>query len=222
MYRKDYLATGHYYHVFSRSIAGFILFDKDKDFDRFIKLLDYYQYDKQFHKFSKFIKLDLKSQKKLILTYKKENQRLVKIIAFCVMPTHIHLLLKQEIDSGISEYIRRVLDSYSRFFNIKHRRKGPLWEGKFRNVLIDRDEQLLHLTRYIHLNPTSANLVKRPEDWLFSSYVEYINKIKNGICDFRKVLDIDAKTYQKFVNDRKNYQQELSKIKKTLIDNYTG
>jgi putative transposase len=79
------------------------------------------------------------------------------------MPTHIHLVLRQLKDGGISKFMSNILNSYSRYFNIKHNRKGPLWEGRFRKVLVGSDEQLLHLTRYVHLNPVTACLVDKPK-----------------------------------------------------------
>jgi putative transposase len=138
------------------------------------------------------------------------------------MPTHIHLILKQNKDSGITKYVSKLFDSFTRYFNIKYHRKGPLWEGHFKNIIIDTDEQLMHLTRYIHLNPDSAGLTNKPQDWQFSSYNEYIGNVSNKICDWQNILQINIEDYKKFVNNRIAYQKELSKIKKLLIENYSG
>jgi len=139
------------------------------------------------------------------------------------MPTHIHLVLKQVVDNGISKFMAKVLNSYSRYFNCRHHRKGHLFEGKFKNVLVKDDEQMLHLTRYFHLNPTTAGLVKKPEDWFHSSYSEYIGKNKeDSICDFKEIISIKPAQYRKFVHDRIDYQKKLSLIKHLLIDDYSG
>jgi putative transposase len=150
----------------------------------------------------------------------QEKERLVQIIAYCIMPTHLHLILKQLKENGISTFIGNVLNSYSRYFNTKYRRKGPLWEGKFKNVLVKTDEQLLHLTRYIHLNPSTAFLVDRPEEWLASSYQEYLLKVNNieRICKFEDVLEIEPSSYRKFIEDRISYQRELAVIKEMLLE----
>ncbi len=116
----------------------------------------------------------------------------------------------------------KILNSYTRYFNLTHKRKGPLWTGRFKNVAILRDEQLLHLTRYLHLNPVSANLVKRPDKWHFSSFIEYTGQEKDGMCQFQDLIQISSKTYRKFVFNRASYQKELSKIKRVLIEDYTG
>jgi putative transposase len=117
----------------------------------------------------------------------------------------------------------RVLNGYSRYFNTKHKRIGPLWSGRFKSVLITNDEQLLHLTRYIHLNPTSAGLVKKPGDWPHSSYKEYVDyKVKQRICKYKEVIEMSRKEYKKFTEDRKDYQREISVIKNLTIDDYSG
>ncbi len=135
------------------------------------------------------------------------------------MPTHIHLILKQLKQNGISKMLGDTLNSYSRYFNTRHQRKGPLWESRFHNVLIKTDEQLLHLTRYLHLNPVSASLCDNPKDWPYSSYHEYLRlKREFPICQFDELLDIQPEKYQQFVQERAGYQRVLSKIKELLLE----
>jgi putative transposase len=136
------------------------------------------------------------------------------------MPTHIHLVLKQLEDNAISVYMNNVLNSYTRYFNIRHKRKGPLWEGRFKKVWVVNDEQLLHLTRYIHLNPVTSNLIEKPEQWGASSYQEYLRsdqRLERVTC-FEDILDITPREYQEFVEEWKDSQQELKKIKDMLFD----
>ncbi len=146
----------------------------------------------------------------------KEN--LLEIIAYCCMPTHIHLILKQLKKGGISVFMSNVLNSYTRYFNNKTKRRGPLWESRFKNVEVTSDEQLLHLTRYVHLNPVTANLIEVPQAWNFSSYEEFLGEIKEGICNYSKFLDIDPDEYREFVNSQIDYQQELAKIKELCLE----
>lgn len=140
------------------------------------------------------------------------------------MPTHLHLTLFQNDKNGISKLMNNVLNSYTRYFNTRFKRKGPLWETRFKNLLVKSNDQLLHLTRYQHLNPVSAGLVNRPESWQWSSYREYIGEVKvdYSICNFEKLLDINPKEYQEFVNDRIAYQKELSRIKHLLLEEHSG
>jgi len=220
--RKNPLVAGEIYHIFTRSIADFKVFNETGDFERMKHLVRYYQV-KNDVKFSNFIDLKIVLKEgvdnslELLL---KDKEKLVQVIAYCLMQTHIHLILKQLAKNGIPKYMKDILNSYSRYFNIRHRRKGPLWESRFKSALVDSDEQLLHLTRYIHLNPSTAKLVEKPEDWKFSSYSEYLSRENNitSFCQFNDILDIEPTSYRRFVNDRISYQRELTKIKNLKID----
>lgn len=217
------LVTGEVYHVFTRSIASFKIFNTTVDFSRIKRMLQYYQLENQPDKFSRFLEIE-RTQKegfdKHFESLAKKGSKLVEIIAYCFMPTHLHLILKQLKDGGISIFMSNLLNSYSRYFNIKHKRKGPLWESKFKAVLVDSDEQLLHLTRYIHLNPVTACIVDKPQDWKDSSYSEYSLEggTANRICGYKDILDIEPLSYKKFVDDAISYQRHLADIKKLILE----
>jgi len=220
--RKDPLANDHYYHVFSRSIAKYFVFNDEEDFLRMIELFNLCRFLNFNYRYSMYSQLKPGMQKTVFDGLITENNLYVEIVAYCIMPTHIHLILKQVSDNGISKFMSKILNSYARYFNLKHHRTGHLFEGKFKDVEISKDEQLLHTTRYIHLNPTSADLVKKPEDWIHSSYNEYIQIDRDGLCEYQDLIDLSPAQYKKFTNDRKSYQKTLSLIKHILIDNYTG
>lgn len=216
---KQNPVTGEIYHVFTKSIAGFRIFNDADEFRRIKEISRYYQQKDVAIKFSRFKQL----QAELDIPVKPINseERIVNIIAYCFMPTHIHLILKQLEDNAISVYMNNVLNSYTRYFNIRHKRKGPLWEGRFKKVLVVNDEQLFHLTRYIHLNPVTSNLIEKAEQWgASSSYQEYLNKNPgpDRITFFEEILDINPAEYREFVEERKDYQQELKKIKDMLFE----
>ncbi len=223
MQRKEKLAVGEIYHIFSKSIADFKIFNSNGNVLRMKYMLKYYQVVDIPCRFSKFMELK-NIQKQGFIEYfnfvSKEKEKIVKIIAYCIMPTHIHLILKQLKENGISNFMGNILNSYSRYFNTKYKRKGPLWEGRFKNISVKTDEQLLHLTRYIHLNPVTARLIDKPENWQASSYNEYLenSSINERICEYDKILQIDRVSYKSFVKDRISYQRELNKIKKMLCE----
>ena len=214
--RKVQLFNGGVFHIYSRSIAEYKIFNVHSDFVRMKNLLVYYM-KKRPVSYSDFLALKPEMQKKVI---EESVENYVDIIAYCIMPTHIHLILSQTTDNGISKFMEKVLKSYSMYYNKKTRREGPLWSGKFRNVLVETNEQLLHLTRYIHLNPVTIYLVEKPEEWEYSSYREYIGEIegKKRICNFEKYLDIKIGSYRIFVEERKDYQRELQKIKHLMLE----
>ncbi len=221
-YRKDLLINDNYYHIFSRSIAKYVIFNNDQEYSRIINLISLLKYVDFDYSFSRFIILKSDQQLSIINKLKKQNKTFVEIIAYCIMPTHFHLILKQNTDFGIAKYMAKLLNSYSKYFNAIHNRVGPLWSGRFKNLKVTDDDQLLHLTRYIHLNPCSANIVNRPEHWEYSSYKEYINESDNRMCGFKDVINFELNQYKKFVENRKDYQQKISQIKNLLIDNYSG
>lgn len=185
-------------------------------------LLKYYQIRNE-TKFSDFLQLKevgLTGFDKFFEIISKDKEKIVQIIAYSLMPTHFHLILKQLEEKGISSYIGSILNSYTHYFNTKRGRKGPLWESKFKNVLVDKDEQLIHLIRYLHLNSTTALLTDKPEQWPYSSYNEYLSSSNetSSLCQYNDILDIKPSGHKKFVSDRIAYQRELAKIKNLLLD----
>ena len=182
------------------------------------ELLDFYRSVKPWTKFSwlkRFVKEGINST-----VEDRRGEKLVRIVAYCLMPTHIHLFLQQLTENGISLYMGRLLNSYARYFNLRHKRKGPLWEGRFKNVHVKTDEQALHLSRYIHLNPTSAMLVHKPQEWEFSSYPEYLSLVhpKEAICDYAGLLAVSPGHYKAFVERHQSDQRSLAMIKHLLVD----
>lgn len=216
-YRKDPLAVGETYHIYSRSISALTIFERISEYRRMREAIQYYQHGKP------PIRLAWKGRRKsetapspAKLSKTGNRPKLVQIICYCLMPTHIHLILRQLVERGISSYMALILNSYSRYFNTKNHRKGPLWEGRFRDVRITSDEQLLHLTRYIHLNPVTEYLVEAPEEWEFSSYREYVSTVDSPICEYGGLLSIESARYKLFVEDRVDYQRRLGDIKRLL------
>ena len=213
-----YFAAGSFYHIMTKSIAGYVIFREQKDFDRMRQLFVYYSYSDLPAKFSYYLKLKKTKKTKLKIDL-SDNKKIVDIVAYCIMPTHIHLLLVPLKENSVSVYMKNLLNSYTRYFNTKYNRKGPLWQGRFKSVFVESNKYLLHLTRYIHLNPTTAGLVESPEDWEYSSYKEYIEKTALKISNYKPYLDIDSYSYKEFVLSRRDYQRELSQIKHLLFKN---
>lgn len=212
---KDKIVTGEIYHIYNQSISDYKIFNNEAEFNRIIELIQYYQKERQPLSFGKFKEYD----KQHLITDILNEEKLVEIICHCPMPTHFHLALKQLKDQGISKFVNKVFNSYSHYFNIKHNRKGPLFAGRFKRVLVQTDEQLLHLTRYIHLNPVTAGLVDDPADWKYSSYKEYIGIVdEKAICEYKNILDIKPSSYKMFTENRIAYQKEIARIKNLMLD----
>ena len=139
------------------------------------------------------------------------------------MQNHFHFLLKQNVENGISLFLAQFQNSYTRYFNTKNRRQGHLLQGQFKAVRIEDDDQLLHVHRYIHLNPYVSYVVKdikELEEYKYSSFPEYLNREKNEICDKPIILSHfpTIKQYKKIITDQADYQRELGQIKHLVME----
>ena len=154
--RKLVFANDEIYHVFNRGVEKRPTFTDKRELSRALLTLDFYRFAKPPVKLSKFLVIPKDQQKKFLENLKKEFEKLIEIICFCLMPNHFHFMLKQKLDNGISTFVSNFTNSFTRYFNTKHERIGPLFEGIFKAVRIESEEQLIHTSRYIHLNPVSS------------------------------------------------------------------
>lgn len=209
--RNPPLIVDAVYHIYNRGSEKRRIFDNTSDYQRFLKTLQYYQqegFKPRFSHFNRFKTLQIDPSKKI-----------VEILCFCLMPNHFHFLLKQLKTNGITEFVSKLSNSYTKYYNTKYNRVGPLLQGEFKAVLLEDDEQLLHLSRYIHLNPFVSFLVKDLNQFKWSSYQEYITN-SAGICSKKGVLGFfkSSKDYQQFVLDQADYGKQLELIKHKLLE----
>ena len=210
--RKTILATGEVYHILNHSVQGIPIFKKKRDCNLFMEAMKYYLQMRPPIRFSIY----RANRKRFPINLDK---KLVTIINFCLMPNHFHFTLRQERESGIRRFMQKLSNSFAHYFNVKYQNRGPVFEGNFKAVHVETDEQLLHLSRYIHLNPVTAYLVENPEDYLYSSYQMYIGKEKSEMVDPFLILDqIPPKDYKKFVLSQKDYQRKLARIKHLIFE----
>lgn len=207
--------AGDILHVYNKSIAGYGIFKDLNNSQRFLDVLDYNNTFKPHRSFSNFLDTNPNYKCSGLLYHK--NSSLVKFISYCIMPDHYHLILKVLSDNVLSKYISDVQNSFTKHFNFKFDRKGPLWQSCYQFVKIKTNEQLIHVVRYVHLNPTTAYLVEHPEDWQFSSYNFFITKLK--CLNYANEVSIqDPFYFKKFTEDQINYQRKLKLIKKLIFD----
>lgn len=215
MRRKRHLVVGGIYHICNKSIANYRIFHNEENVYRFIQTVDYYNDYLNTESFSNYFNKKRQYSYKNLL-FLRENPY-VKFLSYVVMPDHYHLLVKI-LHKSAFWYVGTFENSYTRYFNLKLQRKGPLWQSIFRSVRVRSDEQLLHVSRYIHLNPTTSQLVENPEDWKFSSYKDFIYD-KRILQEIITEISIhDSQHYRKFVEDQKDYQKKLKLIKKVLLE----
>ncbi len=219
--RTVLLATGEIYHVFNRGVERRPIFTQAFEYRRALDSMNFYRFLEPPIRYSKYITLDKKRRIQLLKALLSSKFQ-VEILAFCLMPNHFHLLLKQTVDTGISRFISKLCDSYSKYFNIKHDRIGPLFQGPFKAVRIESEEQLIHLSRYIHLNPISSFLIKESalDSYPWSSLPEYLAPLGNTISNTSIIGNIfkTPSKYQEFVHNHIDYAQKLEQIKHLAFD----
>jgi len=142
------------------------------------------------------------------------------VVSYCLMPTHYHLLVQVKQTSEVSEDLggpgtskamMRLSVSYTKAMNRRYDRAGSLFQGAFRAKHVDGDDYLVHLSRYIHLNPVFAGLVERPEEWEFSSHREYVG-LRNGTLPKPEIVLSQfpsPEAYQDFVESYAPQEQEM-------------
>ena len=100
-----------------------------------------------------------------------------RIHAYCLMDNHYHPLLETP-SSNLSQIMRHINGAYTNYFNVKRRRSGHLFQGRYKAILVEMDEYAKELSRYLHLNPVRAKMVQTPETYEWSSYRYYIGQQK--------------------------------------------
>ena len=184
-YRSDVFARNHYNHIYNRGVGRGLIFFNSANYEHCLNLIDRYH-----------------------------RQYSAAVIALCLMPNHYHLLLRQNSDQSLSKYINVLFNAYVQAVNRQQDRKGPLFEGRFRHVRIDREEYLIHLCRYIHLNPVKANLVSHVQDWPYSNYKEWVS-LKAGKLKDDKFIRSRFRTpveYEQLVADDLDEKRTSSPI----------
>ncbi len=204
------------YHVFNKSIAGYTIFRDEKDYSRMLGILDYYRFASPPVRYSTFLETPLTSRS----AFTENREDVVKIFAYCLMPTHFHLVLEPLTLTGISEYFRLSLNAYTRYFNERYARKGPLWQGRVKRVTVGVGDPFLHVTRYVHLNPVTAYMVEDPANWKYSSYMQYVNRA-DSVLEMPVMTDhvaMGPSVYRDFVLEYRQKQRDQVQFNQLFLE----
>jgi len=220
--RPEPFVTDYIYHIFNRGVNRSTIFHNRQDYQRFYDTIEFYQLPTQPIKLSYFLKWPVTEKYKLLEATQRDPNKYVSIYCYAFMPNHFHLLAKQLQDNGISEFMRKAQNSFAKYENIRHERTGGLYEGPFRAVRVKTENQLLHLSRYIHLNPYTSRVVpslSKLHTYPWTSLPQYITG-KTGICETRSLLSLfsSPKQYERFISDHADYQRELNLIKHLALE----
>lgn len=188
VYHREGFADGEIYHIILRALDDNLIF-KDEN--------DYYRGVFSIYEFNNSIPVEIwlrRKQRKREKLGDMISQRdlLVDVLVFCLMPNHIHLLLKQTSDNGITKFMRKLGAGYAGYFNRKYQRKGHVFQNRFKDVRIRNDNQLIAIVNYIHTNPVSLiepdwkicgvknlspkEVINFLENYKWSSYQDYLGK----------------------------------------------
>lgn len=209
-------APNLFYHIYNRGVEKRDIVLDNRDRARFIH--DLYEFNDRDAVFNLSRRTDVRDPISFIKTSLKKRKRLIDIVAFCLMPNHYHLLLRQRVENGISLFMQKLGIGYTMFFNLRYERNGVLFQGKYKVVSVDKDSYLKHLIRYIHLNPLDlldvdwrrGDIRNRDQaerflsDYRWSSHLDYLGKKNFPSLLQRDSLPqyfADIREYQAFLRD---------------------
>ena len=182
--RSKILYDGCYAHVSSRSIDTRWIFQEEKDFDYF---------------------------RQLLMAHKAQSG--FRIHHYCLMNTHFHLAVSSPHLASFSEALKRIKWSYTMTYNRRHKRRGPLWQERFKSLVIEDESYLYACGLYIENNPVKAGMVKQAADWTHSSARYYENKAKDTVVDGYDPPPVPSEAFSEgFLTEGKGIGSELFRI----------
>lgn len=220
-HRKIVFRNEYFYHIYNRGIEKRTTFVNRRNYQRMLELLKFYSFKVVPLRYSRFIELPKDRQQQIYLKM-VESGKLIDIVSFCLMPNHFHILLKQLHENGIKIFVSNISNSYTKYFNTKNNRQGSLFQGTFKAILVEDDEQLIHLMRYIHLNPVSGSMINLDElgfyEWCSHKY--FLEGDNDDFINNQPIMNIfkSIKSYQNFIADQVDYAKKLELIKHQIIE----
>lgn len=216
---KEY-EPGGYYHLYNRGVNKYLIFKDTKDYKTFLSYLQFYltpardlQGDSSQARFPI-------APTKTLKNYAGE----IELLAYCLMPNHFHLMLKQNSEFGINHFMRSLSTKYVRYFNTRHKRVGHLFQDTYKAVRILNENQFTYVTKYIHRNPLDLFPYKDPgnlSSYPYSSYGNYLHLFEQSWVTTVDILRYFSKTnprlsYQNFVEESEG--DDIARIASLTID----
>ncbi|HEU5187033.1 MAG TPA: transposase [Candidatus Saccharimonadales bacterium] len=188
-----------YYHIYARGASKQLIFVDESDFVKFLRLLKRY--------------LSVEPTRSSTGGIYPNFHKRIDLLAYCLMGNHIHLLIWQRDELAMTELMRALMTSYSRYFNLKYKRTGSLFESRYKASLIDQQNYLQHISRYIHLNP---RYWKR---YPYSSLTYYFDRRPEWLNPEKiESLFTNRADYLLFLEDYEDQRDILQMIKYTLAN----
>lgn len=171
--RKIPLQNNFYYHIYNRGVDKRDIFQDKKDIERFLFSMEVFQHITPIRNLrDSFFASDVRNLGKL---EEKKKEKLVSIVEYCINPNHFHMVLKQNVDGGISEFMKRLSGGYTKYFNEKYQRSGSLFQGTFKSSLMDNDNYFSMIIIYVMWNYKVHDIPQNKLMLVKSSEDEYRN-----------------------------------------------
>lgn len=226
-------SSNTYYHIYNRGVEKRLIFQDAQDYAVYLSYLKTYLLPKDKEKLSLALtnpSINYKERGEILKELRLNNfYGEISLIAYCLMPNHFHLLVKQNTANSIDKFMNSLGVRYTMFFNKKYKRIGPLYQDVYKAVVVETDEQLAHLTRYIHLNPLNKRNTKiaskgdvfRVRFSQPSSYPEYLGERETKWIHTEDVLNLFSKnipnlSYQAFIEQKE--KEDLEPIQDIVLD----
>lgn len=218
--RKQILATDETYHIFNRAVGHDEIFTLKWDLNRILALIDYYRFPQKI-RYSKFRTLPQNLKRDYPSQIKKQTP-LVEIYSFSLMPNHYHLLGKQLQNKGINIFISNIQNSFAKFYNLRNNRHGTLFQNPFKARRVETEEEFIHVSRYIHLNPVTSFVIElsRLDTYPWTSLSWYLDESRNKFITTNLIKGIfkTKEKYLEFIVNQADYQRKLGVIKHLMIE----
>ncbi|MDP1689269.1 MAG: transposase [bacterium] len=207
--KRPQIVAGKIYHILNRGVDKRVIFPEESDYVRFIH--DLYEFNNINHISN--VSYHYNKQKQYIVTGlryigKTENQGkrepLVEILAFCLMKNHYHLMIIPKSDNALSIFMKRLNQGYSRHINEKYDRSGTLFEGRYKAILIEKEEHFIHLPYYIHLNPLDYYMPEWRKREIINPLkaIEFLEKYRwSSFPDYVGIKNFSSVTQREFLGE---------------------
>ena len=196
--RRQPIVTGEYYHIYNRGVDKRDIFNNQKDMDRFIESI------LEFNRTEGI--MSLANLRKTQIEAKPLSEPLVAIVAYCLNPNHFHFVLKQLVDGGISEFMKKLQGGYTYYFNVRHARSGSLFQGTFKSQLMGSENYFNKILGYVNKNYQVHTIPKNKMNLVIASDYEYESN------DFSIVSKKEGKKVLEIFNGSKNFKKHCDEI----------
>lgn len=226
---REKLVNDEIYHIYNRGVEKRDVFLNDDDYYRFIHDLFEFNDIEPAINLAYHLKQQNRSKEVGLPKIEREPRKMiVELMAFCLMPNHFHLIIRQKNENGITEFMRKIGTGYTNYFNKKYKRVGALFQGKYKYIRLADESHFIHIPYYIHLNPLDINFsewrkrelkdrkgaIKFLDNYRWSSHLDYA-----GIKNFPSVTQREF--LLEFFGGPEKYKQSILEWLKSLnIENF--